>query len=66
MVASQAVTARIGSSEAQVSFAGLTPGFVGLYQINAVIPAAVAPGLNLQFAVSQGNFASNLVGVAVQ
>jgi hypothetical protein len=32
------VEVRIGGEEAQVLFAGLAPGFVGLIQINAVIP----------------------------
>ena len=32
------------TADAPVSFAGLAPGLAGLYQINAVIPAGVAPG----------------------
>lgn len=28
----------MGGQTAQVSFSGLTPGFVGLYQVNAVVP----------------------------
>jgi uncharacterized protein (TIGR03437 family) len=34
----------IGGREAAVSFAGLAPGFVGLYQVNAVVPAGTATG----------------------
>jgi uncharacterized protein (TIGR03437 family) len=30
--------------DAQVEYAGLAPGFAGLFQVNVVIPAAVAPG----------------------
>jgi uncharacterized protein (TIGR03437 family) len=30
---------RFGSSPAQLSYAGLTPGYVGLYQFNIVVPA---------------------------
>jgi len=38
------VVFRIGSEDAAVSYAGLTPGFVGLYQFNVAIPSA-APGV---------------------
>ena len=35
---------RIGGRVATVLFAGVAPGFVGLHQVNAVIPADVPPG----------------------
>jgi uncharacterized protein (TIGR03437 family) len=38
------VTLRIGGVAADVSFSGLAPGFSGLYQINATVPAGVAAG----------------------
>jgi uncharacterized protein (TIGR03437 family) len=34
----------IGGQQAQVTFSGLAPGFVGLYQVNAVIPSGLASG----------------------
>jgi uncharacterized protein (TIGR03437 family) len=34
----------IGGLQAQVTFSGLTPGSVGLYQVNAVIPPGVLTG----------------------
>jgi uncharacterized protein (TIGR03437 family) len=33
------VSVRIGNASAQVSFSGLAPGFVGLHQVNATVPA---------------------------
>ena len=39
----QPITATIGGQPATISFAGLTPGFVGLIQVNLVVPA-LAPG----------------------
>jgi uncharacterized protein (TIGR03437 family) len=32
----------IGETQAQVSYAGLAPGFVGVYQVNAVVPAQLS------------------------
>jgi len=37
-------SARIGSADATVAFAGLSPGFVGLVQFNIVVPAGLASG----------------------
>jgi adhesin/invasin len=38
-----AATVTVGGQNARVEFAGLTPGYAGLYQVNAVVPA-LAPG----------------------
>ena len=34
----------IGGQQAQVVFSGLAPGFVGLYQVNATVPAGISAG----------------------
>jgi uncharacterized protein (TIGR03437 family) len=36
----------LGGTQAQVSYAGLAPSFVGLYQFNVVVPASL-PANNL-------------------
>ncbi len=42
----QPVAVYIGGAPAQTLFAGLTPGFVGLYQINIRVPDTAKPGAN--------------------
>ncbi len=41
--ATSAVTAKIGDADATVSFTGLTPGFIGLAQMNIVVPRRSRP-----------------------
>ncbi len=51
-------TVTVNGEVAQISFAGLTPQAVGLYQIDFTVPAD-APSGNLQLVVSQDNVQSN-------
>jgi minor extracellular serine protease Vpr len=37
-------TVTIGDQNAELQFSGLAPGFAGLYQVNAYVPAGLAPG----------------------
>jgi uncharacterized protein (TIGR03437 family) len=55
----------IGGANAQVLFAGLSPGSVGLYQIDVVIPAGAGTG-NVPVIVTQGTATSNTVTVPVE
>jgi uncharacterized protein (TIGR03437 family) len=55
----------IDGRAARILFAGLTPGLVGLYQINVEVPADSAPGLR-PLLVTQGSAASNAVQLPVQ
>lgn len=47
-------------------FAGLTPGFVGLYQVNVAIPVGVPTGLTVPFYIQLTDTTSNTVQIAVQ
>jgi uncharacterized protein (TIGR03437 family) len=59
-------TVTIGGVNAPVQFSGLAPGFVGLWQINAVVPAGVTPGMTVPMSISAGGQTSNSVTIAVQ
>jgi uncharacterized protein (TIGR03437 family) len=63
-------TVTIGGQAARVQFSGMAPGYVGLWQINAEVPASVAPGpaVPLVIAVpsSSGSITSNTVTIAVE
>jgi uncharacterized protein (TIGR03437 family) len=55
----------IGSKDAAVSFSGLTPGYVGLYQINLTVPSNVDSGVQ-DLVVTANGAASKTVKIAVQ
>jgi uncharacterized protein (TIGR03437 family) len=59
------VTAKIGGVDAAVLFAGLAPGFVGVGQINVLVPEGAAPG-DTQLVFESGGQASNAVTVSVR
>jgi uncharacterized protein (TIGR03437 family) len=58
-----AMAARVGGQPATIAFAGLAPGFVGLVQMNIVMPD-VAAG-EQTFEVSVGGVAANLTVLSV-
>ncbi|MGC9947192.1 MAG: hypothetical protein ABSF64_12555 [Bryobacteraceae bacterium] len=55
----------VGGVPATVIFAGLAPGFVGEYQVNALVPAAAPMGNSVPVAISMDGAASNTVTIAV-
>ncbi len=60
------VSVTIGGVAAAVPFAGLAPGFAGLYQVNAVVPEGVAPGETVPVRISVGGQTSPPFTIAVQ
>jgi len=60
------VTATVGGKPAAVQFAGLTPGFIGLYQVNVQIPEGVTPGSAVPLVVTSGSVPSNTVTLGVR
>lgn len=51
-------TVTIGGVNAQVLFSGLSPEFVGVNQLNVVVPNGVTPGSNVPIRVSFGGVSS--------
>jgi len=60
------VTAVVNNVELQVAYAGLAPGFIGLYQVNVAIPTATPPGSGISLTLKQGGQSSNPVNIALQ
>jgi len=65
-VSQEPVTVLISGRELTPFFAGLAPGFVGVYQVNVTIPADFPPGLSQPLTLRQGGVASNPVEVSLQ
>ncbi len=60
-------TVLIGGQRAQVLYSGLAPGFVGLYQINVVVPEGLPSGSSVSLLITDGvDVRSNTVFIAVQ
>jgi uncharacterized protein (TIGR03437 family) len=45
----------LGGVNLSVSYAGLAPGEVGVYQINVSVPGGVPSGLSLPLTINQGS-----------
>ena len=60
------VAVTIGGLEANVFFAGLTPRFTGLYQVNAFVPERVIPGNAVPVVLEVANQTSLPVTIAVR
>ena len=60
------VTVTIGGVTEPAQFAGLAPGYVGLYQVNAQVPAGVTSGPSVNVTITVGSVTSNTVTIPVQ
>jgi len=58
------VVATIGSATAQIQFAGLAPGFVGLVQVNILVPSGLSAG-NYPLTISIDNQTSNSATITI-
>ena len=50
----------LGGTNLNVLYAGLVPGEVGVYQINAVVPGGVPQGLDIPLVINQGGSTTSL------
>jgi len=60
------VTVTMGGMNAPVTFAGLAPGYVGLYQINATVPSGITPGSGVPLVITEAGQSSVPVTITVQ
>ena len=63
---SRPIAVTIGGRPAAVFFAGLAPGFISLFQVNAVVPAGITPGPAVPVTMTVAGATSNTVTIAVQ
>jgi uncharacterized protein (TIGR03437 family) len=59
-------TVTVGGQSATPTFAGLVPGFTGMYQIKVVVPGGVAAGNNVPLVVSTLGQSSAAIGITVR
>ena len=60
------VTATISGVDAPAFFAGLTPGFAGLYQVNVTVPSGIAANSQAPLVLSQGGRTSAVVSIPMK
>jgi len=60
------VTVTVGGQPAKVLFAGLAPGFAGLYQVNVTVPAGIAASPSAPVVLTVDGQSSVPVTVAIQ
>ncbi len=53
-------TVQLGGTDLPVTYAGLSPGEVGVYQINVTVPFNAPEGLNEPLTINQGGFTTSI------
>ena len=64
--ANQQPTVTIAAADCPVTYAGRAPGFIGLDQINCIVPAGLAPNPAAPVVITSGIRSSNVATLAVQ
>ena len=57
---------RVGGVQAKVEFSGLSPQFVGVYQVNFQVPAEAPTGNSVPLQLQMAGYTSNTVTLAIQ
>ena len=65
-VAQAPVTVTIGGQIAEILYAGLAPGLIGVYQVDAVTPSGVEPGDSVPLTLTVADQTSPAVSLAVR
>ena len=60
------ITVSVGGEPAPVGFAGLTPTYAGLYQVNVTVPSGITPGPDVPVIITAGELASPPVTISIQ
>jgi uncharacterized protein (TIGR03437 family) len=60
------VSVRIGGVEVPVVYQGLAPSFVGLYQVNVLLPPSLTPGDDVPVVIRQNGIPSNSVSIPLR
>jgi uncharacterized protein (TIGR03437 family) len=63
---SNPITVTIGGQPATVLFAGLTPAYAGLYQVNAVVPLGIPSAPDVPVVLTGAGLSSPTVTIAIQ
>src|SRR6185369_3394110 len=56
----------MGDRPAKISFAGVAPGLVGLYQVNAIVPGAIPAGSAVPITITVAGQTSPQITIPIQ